>query len=540
MRIIGVIFMCLAMFTPAWAERTLSIDGTRTEGTLRRFWQVSNFGKPGGRSFTGEGEVERLYACAPFARQVVVDYALGGHRPDSEEYYLGQGPDGELRTDFKSFINRIRMAVDAGLTPWIGLENVPPLMSDPVNWSVYGNSEPAVDNDLFQRYVTLAIEACIEEFGREEMARWKFIVATEPDLNPAHWTGTKEEFLDLLDHTLMGVFDVFPEANISPGNILRPAPYYKPRQQTGDKAVSLTHSRDQWGLDIIDHMAAGSINPGNGPGSKMDFFSFSWYGRIGASPDTLDDSVRMIRERLAPYPQYKDIPIDVREFGILVDENRHRLYAGDASEWGASFYAAIARKVYDLDIRYVFEWDSATRGVLHPRGQVICMLEKMAGGESLQVELKEANSEARCNAIAARKDGKVFVLVFNHHDQRHHDPVETVHLEICDPLFADSETCSLKEWTIDKDHAKWIHAFIEDAAKAGYSPIPKSGMFEGSPYRLLGEDGFALFDSKIERYRELSQLPQTCHEKALPLRNGRLQIDLKMPSHSVRLIELVP
>jgi len=537
---IALLASLLNLSFPLHGGPTIIVDGNQTHDTLHRFWEVANFAKGRTLTFTSEEDVELLLSHSPSAREVVVDYALGGRNPDGIEYFHGLDSDGELITDFTILLNRIRTALNAGFTPWIGLENVPPLMSEPANWSVYGNSEPAKDNELFHRYVRLAMEAFIKAFGREEVASWKFIIATEPDLNPGHWTGTKEEFLELMDHTLEAVLEVLPEASISPGNILNPAYAGKSRQAAEKNKPSLVRSRDHWGLDIIDHMAKGSIHPDGRPGSKLDFFSFSWYARIGRSTDSFDLAVNNVRDRLGAYPQYKNIPVDIREFAVLIDDQGHRLYAGDASEWGASFYASIARKVYDYKIRNVFEWDSATQGVLHPRGQVISMLDQMAGGKSIEVKVKETDPSMESGAIACRKDGSLYVLVYNHQAARLPVSTQSIHLEISDPLFSDKMECSLSEWTIDKDHASWIYTFLEDAAKAGLQPLPSAGLYEGSPRRLLGDKGVDLFKANIDRYRALSQLPQTKNEEICPVAENRIDLELTMPSHSVRLLKLTP
>jgi len=378
----------------AGAERTLRVHAVPTGKTLHPFWSVANFTFNNRRTFSKREDGMLLRNRSPFAREVVVDYILGGRIPEGEEYYHGLDEEGGLMVDFTKLIRRVRHAVEAGYRPWIGLENVPPAMSDPVRWNTYGNSAPPADYDLFERYVRLAMQALVEAFGEETVANWSFIIATEPDLYPGHWSGSKEEFYTLLDHTLRPALQVVPGISISPGNILNPG--YARREKSAANPDGLVRSRDHWGLDIIDYMASGDINTGGRNGSRMDFFSFSWYGRIGREMDTFDRAVSVTRERLSRYPQYADIPLDVREFAVLHDEEGRRFYAGDATEWAASFYAALARRVYEKGVRFVFEWDHATLGVLHPRGQVIRFLERMEdkNGEAVLSRDKARREEA--------------------------------------------------------------------------------------------------------------------------------------------------
>lgn len=521
-------------------SRTLVVNGANTTGSLHPLWKVANFASRGPRTFSDESDLRVLREKSPFATEVVVDYILGGREEDGEEYYFGQGPDGKPIVDFTKLLRRVRLPLEAGYRPWIGLENVPPLMSDPVQWNTYGNSRPPAEMDLFETYTRMALEALVNEFGREEAARWNYFVATEPDLNPSHWSASKESFLTLLDHTQRALLEVLPEATVSPGNILNPAyVQYSPGPAESEE-LQIVRSRHHWGLDIIDHMAAGHLHPDGGPGSKMDYFSASWYAGIGNRLDSFDRAVSIMRDRLAKYPQYKDIPIDMREFAVLHDHRGQRLYAGDASEWSASFYAAIARKAYDLNVRYLFEWDHATFGVLHPRGRAIEMLNQMVGGDSLSVVAQGVNSDAECGAIATRLGDEIIILVFNHHHLRGAVVPESIHLKISDPSFVEGHPYRLNEWTLDKDKGTWIHAFVADAQAAGIDFLPQAGLLEASPFRLFGDDGVALFKANSEKYHDLSKPAQTIDNALIHLDNGLINLRIEMPSHSVRLLKITP
>ncbi|MEX0885070.1 MAG: hypothetical protein WD009_01405, partial [Phycisphaeraceae bacterium] len=212
---------------------------------------------------------------------------------------------------------------------------------------------------------------------------------------------------------------------------------------------------------------------------------------------------------------------------------------GDASEWSASFYASIARRAYDHDVRVIFEWDHATFGVLHPRGQVMAMLERMVEGERLAVAL-DADSPADAGAIAAEKDGRLFVLIYHHRPQRHAGGVETIDLEIAHPDMADGGSWRLSEWTVDAERTVWVHAFSADAEAAGLERLENAGNHEASPRRLYGDEATALFQANIERYQELAELPRTRSDVEVAVEDGRIRMELAMPAHSVRLLELTP
>lgn len=523
----------------AGAERTLMVHAVPTGETLHPFWSVANFTHNDRRTFSKRSDGMLLRNRSPFAREVVVDYVLGGRIPGGEEYYHGLDAEGGLMVDFTKMIRRVRHAIEAGYRPWIGLENVPPAMSDPVRWNTYGNSAPPADYDLFERYVRLAMQALVEAFGEETVASWSFIIATEPDLYPGHWSGSKEEFYTLLDHTLRPALQVVPGISISPGNILNPG--YARRKKSAANPDGLVRSRDHWGLDIIDYMASGDINTGGRKGSRMDFFSFSWYGRIGREMDTFDRAVSVTRERLSRYPRYADIPLDVREFAVLHDEEGRRFYAGDATEWAASFYAALARRVYDQGVRFVFEWDHATLGVLHPRGQVIRFLERMEGGKRLPTSVTTSASAAEGHSIAALQDDSLYVLVYHHLSTRDEAPSEGIQLELAQGIFPAGPALEVDEWRVDRNHTTWMYAFLEDARRSGLEPLPEAALYEASPRRLFGDPGLQVFKEHIERYRAIAQSePIRIHHALEPEGDGGYRFSFRLPPRSVRLFRLTP
>ncbi len=523
-------------------SRTIHVRSEKTGDRLHGLWRVSNFAAMSDKyTFIGPDTTDVLRSKAPFVREVLVDFTLGGRFKDGQEWLLAVRPDGTLETDFSGLIDRIRAVLAAGLRPWLIMEKVPPVLTTEPAWNFYGQTAPSADLELWREYVRQAVQAMVDVFGRETVATWPFMVETEPDLHPAHWAGTRDEFFAHLDFTIDGIKSVLPEAQVSPGNMLDPAFAYEFRHQMGDDALQHVRARDQWGLQIIDHAGAG-VNAATGErGTPMDFISASWYGSIGSSTEAFSHAVETMRARLDRYPQFKDVAIDIREFSVLVDEQGRRLYAGDSSEWSASFYAAIARRAYDQDVRAIFEWDSATYGVLHPRGHVLGMLERMVGAEELTVEVKHAESAAECGAIAAHTDdGRLLVLLFNHRPQRLAQITEQVTLLIDDPRMKKGEMWSISEWLVDRDHAVWAYAFNEDARAAGLDPLPHAGRHEASPNRYYGPKGVELFKQNIEKYGHLAELPMTRNQDVLRVDDGKVSLDVRMRGHSVRLLELSP
>jgi xylan 1,4-beta-xylosidase len=495
--------------------RTVTVQADQPVGECYRFWTVGNYNKP--QAFLDPAYCKRVGPSRPFVNQVNAVYLLGGRYPDKNCWYLGEDGKGGIRTDFTGMVAQLKAMLDLGMTPWPVLDNVPYTMSDPPQENTYGNTAPPKDERLWGLYVEAALRAMVEAFGRETVERWWFRIGTEPDLTPGHWAGTREQYFAHYDVTVSALQRVIPKAKVGPGNILNPA---------GGEFKNPT--RDQWGLDIIDHAATGT---------RMDWFSFSWYARVGQPIRAFDAAVTAIRERMAPYPPFKDLPLVVGEFTILHDEKGRRLWGGDTTEWAASFYAALADRVYGYGIRQVYEWSEVTGGLLHPRTQVIEMLDGMAGGKRLKVEVEKTSANTS-GAIACRKESDLFVLVYNHHFMRRPEVPETVHLRIWDARMKEGETWRFSERVIDANHGVWAYAFEADCLAAGLTPDPKAGRHEGAISFVYGKKGAPVLYKNLPKYRELAAPQMVREHEPLPMAAGGVTLDLDLAGHSVHLLRL--
>lgn len=514
--------------------RTVTVDADQVLAAYYRFWMVANYNNP--HTLLDPSGLKGMLEAAPMVKEINCVYLLGGRWEGENEWCLGVNDDGSLRTDFTGLIAQLKAALDAGFTPHIVLDNVPAILCDPPIASFYGNTAPPKDERLWHKYVKAAVEAMVRAFGRDKVAAWTFRVGTEPDLYPGHWAGTKEQYLAHYDFTVDAVRSVLPEARVGPGNILNPGG--RPRNPRPARPGQ-GPPRVKWGLDIIDHAAVGTNACTGRVGAPMDFFTCSWYTRVGQPTSSFDGAMATMRERLGKYEQFKNTPIEIGEFAVLGDERGRRLYAGDTTEWSASFFAALADRVYALDIKQLYEWDHATRGVLHPRGRVIQMLEQLVGGRRLGVTVQAA-SQAECGALACRQGDDLLLVVYNHRPQRRPQVSETVHLVIRDRRMASSAAWRMSEWTIDQQRASWAYAYEADCQAAGVTMLKDAALYEGNPVRLYGQPGMEIFKKNAAKYAALSVVPVTQDNVPVAVGSGSLKLDLDLTGHSVRLIRLSP
>jgi len=517
-------------FTPG--TRTVTVHADSELGKFYRFWSVANVNNP--HTLLTEG-LKKVLECSPHVSEINCVYLLGGRWPGENVWFKGVNADGSLRTDFAGMIAQLKVILDAGFTPRVVLDNVPDDLSDPPQQNFYGNTAPPKDERQWHTYVRAAVEAMVQAFGRERVATWSFRVGTEPDLYPGHWAGTKEQYLAHYDYTVDAVRSVLPQARVGPGNILNPGWRPRPARRPDDRRPN--NPQPKWGLDIIDHAATGQNACTGGVGAPMDFFTCSWYHRVGQPTSNFDGAIAAMRSRLDKYERFKNLPIEIGEFAVLGDERGRRLYAGDTTEWSASFYASLADRVYALGITQLFEWDHATLGVLHPRGRVIEMLEQMVGGARLAVSV-DAASQAESSALACRQGDDLLLIVYNHRAQRRPNVSEKVHLVIRDRRMTAGAAWKMSEWTIDQERASWAYAFEADAKAAGLTMLPGAARYEGNPERLYGRQGWDVFRKNAAKYAELSIVPQTQKNAAVKTGDGQLTLDLDLAGHSVRLIRL--
>lgn len=507
-------------------RRTIAVRGDDDIGACYRFWTIGNHNKP--HAFADAAYSRRVTASRPFVTQINAVYLLGGRYRDQNCWFQGVGEDGRVLADFTGMLTQLQAIVDGGLVPWIVLDNIPYTMSAPPQENTYGNTAPPADERLWSAYVEQAIRAMVGHFGRDLVSTWWFRVGTEPDLCPAHWAGTREQYFTHYDYTVDAVTRVLPQATVGPGNILNPA---------GGEFGTTT--RKQWGLDIIDHVAQGTNACTGTQGTRMDWFSFSWYARVGQPLTRFDAAVTAIRSRMARYPELAETPLVVGEFAVLHDERGRRIWSGETTEWAASFYAALADRVYRYGIRHVYEWAQTTGGLLHPRTNVMSLLQTMSGGRRLAVDV-QGESMACCGAIASRQGEDLLVLLYNHRFLRRPKVDESVQLVLRDSRMRAGDQWLLSEQLVDAEHGTWAHAFAADCAAAGLTQLPKAGSFEGDPRRLYGDDALKVFHSNRATYAALAQIPVTRDAEPLRVLDGNVQLDLQLNGHSVRLLRLAP
>lgn len=535
--LLAVAASCLA----APPRASFKVDLNTSVGECYNFWSVKNFtyqdifDQPLGK--------EAFRRNHPYSKYINCIRFIGGRSDGKNRWLVKVAKDGRLVTDFSGMIAYLRAIQEWGYVPMIVLDNVPLALSEPSVMHKYGNTFPPKDYDAYHQYIRMVVEAMVKAFGRETVEKWRFRVMTEPDLNPGHWAATKEEYLKLYDYAVDAVTQVIPEADIGPGNILNPVKHRK------------------WGLDIIDHCAIGKNYRTGRTGTRLRFFSCSWYGAINEPESTLAESVKMIRERLGNFEAFRDVPVEIAEFSILHDENRKRYFNGEGTEWSASWLASVAAMAWDLNIARIHQWattsaiDTApdapgfeavrammSEGMPGPYTHVLSMLEAMAGGQRLRVEKSSADTPGSSGgAVACRKNEELFIMLYNHEPGRDNGAPVLTSLEIGPAADGRKGGWEVSEWLIDAEHSGFLRALHNDCLTAGLKVISdQAPVYAANISETFGLEGVRIWRENLAKYEALSKLSVVRLDEPLPQgQEGRvLKFTVLMPTHSVRFLRL--
>ena len=499
-------------------EKIVTINTNSVIGPMYAFWSTRPMVNQ--TRFNATNFRAGIEDIKPYVTHFNLVRMLGGRTDDRNTFYKGVDSSGNILTDFSGFITSMQNFMQTGFKPRIVLDNVPWEMSLPKVVDTYGNTKPPNDYALWRQYINAFLQTFVDEFGLEEVKTWRFRVGTEPNYTPNHWRGTKEEYFKHYDITVDEVLKVIPDAIVGSGNLL-------------------TEGVATFTTEIIDHCANG-VNYATGEkGTKMDFFSISYYEKIDQNTVKLPGVVEPYRAKLNSYPLFSDIPFDIQEFGMLRDENGKRgLSLSDGTELGASWYATIADMAYQYGITEIYDWGQEIEASQLPAGRknVTAMLQMMEGGNRVEAM---ATINGYAGVIPVVKNESIYLLVYNHNPSRTSTSTRTLFPQIEGEQITRTSKWRMNEWTIDKTHGIFMHELYKDAKAAGV-PIINVRIYGNRPSDYFGDGWKDVLNANLSKYEMMAVLPQTVTDSIVETRDGYLTLKVDLTAHSVKLIELIP
>ncbi|RCS26679.1 hypothetical protein DUT90_13120 [Polaribacter sp. WD7] len=500
-------------------NKIVSINTGSGEGLFYNFWSTRPMVNQ--TRFNSVNFRNSLDPIRPYVKSYSMVRMMGGRNDNRNNFYKGVDESGNIIVDFRGLITSLKNFMLTGFKPRIVLDNVPWEMSLPRVEDAFGNSKPPNDYGIWRQYVNAYMTALVDEFGLDEVRTWRFRIATEPNFTPNHWRGTRDQFFRHYDITVDEVLKVVPDALVGPGNLLT------------ENAATFT-------TEIIDHCANG-INFATGErGTKMDFFSLSYYEKLDKRELRFEEVVKPYRDKLNSFSQFSNIPFDIQEFGILRGDNGVRgVSLSDGTELGASWYATIADLAYKYDITEIYDWGQELENSDLPTGRrtVTEMFLKLEGGMRM---FASHNLSGFTGVIPVAKDGKIYLFAYNHNTTRSSTNAKTIYPRLEGNQISNNTTWKMNEWTIDKDHSVLMNELYSDIRNAGVGEKLNGRIYGNRPSDRF-EDGWVnVLNSNLSKYEELSKLAQTVNDSIVSTEDSQLTLKVDLAPHSVKLIELTP
>jgi xylan 1,4-beta-xylosidase len=392
-----------------------------------------------------------------------------------------------------------------------------------------GWTYPPKDEAKWSALVTAYAEHMRKRYG-DQTDLWLWEVWNEPDIG--YWHGTPAEYDRLYDLTAAAIRSVLPKARIG-----------------GPEATGVSDHSEPFLRQFLEHCAHGVNAATGGTGAPLDFISFHPKG----NPKFVDGHVVMsigtqlrATERgmkvVASYPEWRHTPIILGEsdpegcaacqgsqngyrngplYGVSVAEATMRTYEL-ARQYGVNVEGAVTW-AFEFEDQPAFAGfrELASNGIDKPVLNVFRLMGMLGGDwvatasvDALPLEDLVAHSvtgKADVNAAATRNGAEVDVLVWNYHDADVPAAPAEIDLAI-DGLRAKTVTAS--EFRVDETHSNAYRAWQQ----------------MGSPARLSAEQTALL--------EKAGALEKTVAEHSVPVRHGRVSVELILPRQGVALVRL--
>jgi len=391
-----------------------------------------------------------------------------------------------------------------------------------------GWAYPPNDYQKWSELVFQVVHHLRQRYGDPEVKTWLWEVWNEPDIG--YWKGTSEEVFKLYDFSVDAVLRALPEARIGGPDSTGPG---------NDRAATFL-------LAFLQHCAH-EKNYANGKvGSHLDFISFHPKG----SPTWQADHVQMGISRqlaaiqrgfriVASFPELKQTPIILGESdpegcaACSAEKNPQNLYR-NGPLYGAytvevlNNILALARQEH-VNLLGVVTWafefedqpyfagfrELATNGVDKPVLNAFRMLGLLsnervkvtssAGLATEDVVRDGVRVAPDVNAIAARKDREIEILVWNYHDDDVPFPDAPINLLISG-LPTSAKHPLVEHFRVDSNHSDSFAAWKEmgspqSPSESEYKSLESAGQLQTltSPAWIDAKQGSAELQFTLPR-----------------------------------------
>ena len=402
----------------------------------------------------------------------------------------------------------IRPLVEIGFMPQALSTHPEPYHHNFPQGTVYtGWAYPPKDYQKWSELVFQFARHLRERYGDAEVKTWLWEVWNEPDIE--YWKGTAEEYFKLYDFSVDAVLRAFPEARVG-----------------GPDSTGPSYPRANEFLRLfLEHCAHRQNYVSGKTGSRLDFISFHPKG----SPKWLGDHVQMGIARqlasieqgfktVASFPEWQKTPIILGEsdpegcaacsakdnpqnsyrngplFACYTAEVLNNIFAL-ASREHANFLGAVTWS-FEFEDQPFFEGfrELATNGVDKPVLNAFRMFgllgnERVKATSSGALRTEEIVSagvrgEPDVNAIAARRDHEIEILIWNYHDDDLPSAPASIGL-VVDGLPVNAGPVRLEHFRVDATHSNAFRAWKEMGSPQSPSAMQYEQLLDAGQLQLL-------------------------------------------------------
>jgi xylan 1,4-beta-xylosidase len=378
----------------------------------------------------------------------------------------------------------------------------------PVDSIYTGWAYPPKDYQKWSELVFQFVHHLRERYGDAEVKTWLWEVWNEPDIG--YWKGTPEEYFKLYDFSVDAVLRALPEARIGGPDSTGPG---------NAKAAEFLRL-------FLDHCAHQKNYVNGKIGSHLDFISFHPKG----SPKWQGDHVQMgIARQLAAieqgfkiassFPEWRRTPIVLGESdpeGCAAcsarsnPQNSYRngpLFASYTVEVMNNILALASREHVNFlgVVTWSFEFEGqpyfegfrelASNGLDKPVLNAFRML-GLLGNERVKVTssgtipteeiaLSGVRGQPDINAIAARRDREVEILIWNYHDDDSPAPDAQIDVVIRG-LPKEASSGLLEHYRVDSSHSNAFALWKKMGSPQSPSPDQYEQLLDAGQLHLLG------------------------------------------------------
>jgi xylan 1,4-beta-xylosidase len=533
---------------------TIHVDASRTRGEMRSVWRFFGHDEPN-YTYMKDGKklLSQLADLSPQRVYIRTHNLLtsGDGTPALKWGSTGvysEDADGNPKYDWTILDRIFDTYRECGVRPYVQIGFMPEALSTrPVpyqhSWTPGGRNSistgwayPPKDYQKWSELVYQWVRHAVDRYGRPEVETWYWEVWNEPNI--LYWRGKPEEYHALYDHAADAVKRALPTARVGGPHVAGP------RSPGGMKFLK----------DFLDHCLQGTNHATGKKGSPLDFIAFHAKGDprfvdghvrtgIGSQLQDIDRGFAAV----ASYPELKNKPIIIGESdpdgcaacpSSVYPQNGYRngtLYASyTAAAFARKYELAETHGVnFEGAVTWAFEFEGqpyfagfrvlSTNGIALPVLNVFRMFGLM-GGSRLAVESTGAvgleairtggvRGKPDVSALASRAGGKLWVLVWHHHDDDVPGPSADLELSLAG-LPAGIGPVLLEHYRIDRDHGNAFEAWKRMGSPPQPTPEQYAALEQSSDLALLGS-------------------PRWLHPEG-----GQLTLRLNLPRQAVSLLVL--